>query len=97
MTGKLKVLSTSNDKVIRKKNYDNVQIHFRDHSNHTITIYGKNNKVYVAFLMGATVEAESIFWPDADIWTEEGVGGKATQVELRFYPQIEKHTSSKTN
>ena len=97
MTGKLKVLSTSNDKVIRKKNYDNVQIHFRDHSNHTITIYGKNNKVYVAFLMGATVEAESIFWPDADIWTEEGVGGKATQVELRFYPQIEKLPNNETN
>ena len=53
--------------------------------------------MYVAFLMGATVEAESIFWPDADIWTEEGVGGKSTQVELRFYPQIEKLPNNETN
>tara|TARA_B100000287_G_C20612492_1_gene772631 strand:+ start:720 stop:986 length:267 start_codon:yes stop_codon:yes gene_type:complete len=87
MTGKLKVLSSTNPKIIRKKTFDKARIHFRDHNKHTITIFGKKSvDVYVGVLMGATIEAESILWPDADVWTEEGVGGTATQVELRFYP-----------
>jgi hypothetical protein len=88
MTGKLKVLSSSNEKVIRKKAFDKARIHFSDHNRHTITIFGKkSDKVYAGHLMGATIEAESILWSDADIWTEEGTEGFVTQVELRFYPE----------
>ena len=73
MTGKLKVLSSSNEKVIRKKTFDKARIHFRDYKRHTITIFGKkSDKVYVGHLMGATIEAESILWSDVDIWTDEG-------------------------
>jgi len=89
MIGKLKVISTSNKDVIKKKTFDEVMIHFRDHDRHSITIL-KSEKIYVAHLMGATIEANSILWSDADLWTEDGVGGNATNVELRFYPSVSK-------
>ena len=90
MTGKLKVLTLSQDieglKV--KKNYTDVVIHFCDLHDHTITL--KNDKKYTLSIQALSIEADSLLL-EGDIWKE---GDKeevpAIISEFRFYPQIEK-------
>tara|TARA_B100000902_G_scaffold239809_1_gene227121 strand:- start:161 stop:442 length:282 start_codon:yes stop_codon:yes gene_type:complete len=93
MTGKLKVLTLSQDieglKV--KKNYTDVVIHFCDLHDHTITL--KNDKKYTLSIQALSIEADSLLL-EGDIWKE---GDKeevpAIISEFRFYPQIEKSTN----
>ena len=87
MTGKLKVLSLSQEieGLRAKKSEIDVVIHFRDYNNHTLTL--KNKKEYILSIRALSIEAESLLL-EGDIWTE--VVGDGTQKpiikELRFWP-----------
>ena len=88
MTGKLKVLSLSKDieGLKEKKVYQDVNIHFRDLHNHTLTL--KNKKEYVLEITATSIEAESLMI-EGDVWTngeEEWRAG--TVFEFRFTPTI---------
>ena len=86
MTGKLKVLSLSKEVEGLKENksYADVNIHFRDLHNHTMTL--KNKKEYILEIAATTIEAESL-QIEGDVWTngeEEWRAG--TVFEFRFAP-----------
>ena len=86
MTGKLKVLSLSKEieGLKEKKSYIDVNIHFRDFHNHTLTL--KNKKEYILEIASTSIEANSLLI-EGDIWTggeEEWRAG--TLFEFRFYP-----------
>ena len=86
MTGKLKVLSLSKEieGLKEKKSYIDVNIHFRDLNNHTITL--KNKKEYVLEITATSIEAESLLI-EGDIWTDGEEQWRAgTIFEFRFYP-----------
>ena len=88
MTGKVKVLSLSKDieGLKEKKVYQDVNIHFRDLHNHTLTL--KNKKEYVLEITATSIEAESLMI-EGDVWTngeEEWRAG--TVFEFRFTPTI---------
>jgi hypothetical protein len=76
MTGKLKVLSLSQEieGLKAKKSYIDAVIHFRDYNNHTLTL--KNKKEYILSIQALSVEAESLLFdkPHPII------------TELRFWP-----------
>ena len=86
MTGKIKVLSLSKEVEGLKENksYTDVNIHFRDLHNHTMTL--KNKKEYILEIAATTIEAESL-QIEGDVWTngeEEWRAG--TVFEFRFAP-----------
>jgi hypothetical protein len=87
MTGRLKVISSSEGKLIRAKSiHKNATIHFDSIYTHTLTLA---RKVLQIEIHAVTFEAESILI-DAQGWRE----GKSkedvrnpTLLELRFYPE----------
>ena len=86
MTGKLKVLSLSKEieGLKEKKNYTDVNIHFRNLDHHTMTL--KNKKEYILEITATSIEADSLMI-EGDIWAngeEEWRAG--TIFEFRFYP-----------
>ncbi len=88
MTGKLKVLSLSKEieGLKEKKVYQDVNIHFRDLSNHTMTL--KNKKEYILNITATSIEAKSLLI-EGDVWTngeEEWRAG--TIFEFRLTPTI---------
>ena len=86
MTGKLKVLSLSKEieGLKEKKSYIDVNIHFRDLNNHTVTL--KNKKEYIFHAQGLSIEAESLLL-EGDLWTgEDDISKGGTITELRFWP-----------
>ena len=94
MNGKLKVLSLSQDikGLKEKKVYDDVVIHFRDLTNHTITL--KNDKKFVLTIEAMSIEANSLLF-EGDVYEEHLYTGEVakdkkplTVTELRFYPNL---------
>ena len=86
MTGKLKIISSSDEKILKAKVYENVIVHFRDATTHSITITKRKKPTpYVAQFHGVAIEADSILFEDAEIWPD-GFNTKVTQTQLRFYP-----------
>ena len=87
MTGKLKVLSLSQEieGLKAKKSYIDVVIHFRDYNNHTLTL--KNKKEYTLSIRALSIEAESLLF-EGDIWIEPEGDDKPNLIitELRFWP-----------
>ena len=87
MTGKLKVLSLSQEieGLKEKKSEIDVVLHFRDLHNHTLTL--KNKKEFILSVQALSVEAESLLL-EGDIWIEtEGEDApKHIITELRFWP-----------
>jgi hypothetical protein len=87
MTGKLKVLSLSQEieGLKAKKSYIDAVIHFRDYNNHTLTL--KNKKEYILSIQALSVEAESLLF-EGDIWIETEDDDKPHPIitELRFWP-----------
>ena len=86
MTGKLKVLSLSKgiEGLKTKKNYADVNIHFRDLHHHTMTL--NNKKEYILEITATSIEADSLMI-EGDVWVsgeEEWRAG--TIFEFRFYP-----------
>ena len=86
MTGKLKVLSLSKEieGLKAKKNYADVNIHFRDLHHHTMTL--NNNKEYILEISATSIEADS-HMIEGDVWVsgeEEWRAG--TIFEFRFHP-----------
>ena len=97
MKGNVKVIEVSTDNFILKpkRTYKNDILDFRDYNNHTLKL--SNGKEVIVNIQGLSVEAKSLLL-EADAWlevdTEEPV---PTIVELRFYPEIERLPSNKTN
>ena len=88
MTGKVKVLSLSKDieGLKEKKTYQDVNIHFRDLHNHTLTL--KNKKEYVLEIAATSIEAESLLI-EGDVWANGEEQWRAgTIFEFRFTPTI---------
>jgi hypothetical protein len=87
MTGKLKVLSLSQEieGLKEKKSEIDVVLHFRDLHNHTLTL--KNKKEFILSIQALSVESESLLL-EGDIWIEvEGDDTlKPIITELRFWP-----------
>ena len=87
MTGKLKVLSLSQEieGLKAKKSEIDVVLHFRDLHNHTLTL--KNKKEFILSIQALSVESESLLL-EGDIWIEaEGDDTpKPIITELRFWP-----------
>ena len=86
MTGKLKVLSLSKEieGLKAKKSYTDVNIHFRDLHNHTLTL--KNKKEYILEIASTSIEANSLLI-EGDVWTDGEEDWRAgTLFEFRFYP-----------
>ena len=86
MTGKLKVLSLSKEieGLKAKKSYTDVNIHFRDLHNHTLTL--KNKKEYILEIASTSIEANSLLI-EGDVWTDGEEEWRAgTLFEFRFYP-----------
>jgi len=87
MTGKLKVLSLSQEieGLKEKKSEIDVVLHFRDLHNHTLTL--KNKKEFILSVQALSVEAESLLL-EGDIWieTEGDDAPKHIITELRFWP-----------
>ena len=86
MTGKLKVLSLSKEieGLKAKKRYTDVNIHFRDLHNHTLTL--KNKKEYILEIASTSIEANSLLI-EGDVWTDGEEDWRAgTLFEFRFYP-----------
>ena len=86
MTGKLKVLSLSKEieGLKAKKSYTDVNIHFRDLHNHTLTL--KNKKEYILEIASTSIEANSLLI-EGDVWTDGEEEWRAgTIFEFRFYP-----------
>lgn len=86
MTGKLKVLSLSKEieGLKAKKNYADVNIHFRNLHHHTMTL--KNKKEYVLEITATSIEADSLMI-EGDVWTDGEEEWRAgTIFEFRFYP-----------
>jgi hypothetical protein len=87
MTGKLKVLSLSQEieGLKAKKSEIDVVLHFRDLHNHTLTL--KNKKEFILSIQALSIESESLLL-EGDIWIE--VEGDDTPkpiiTELRFWP-----------
>ena len=67
MTGKLKVLSLSQEieGLKEKKSEIDVVLHFRDLHNHTLTL--KNKKEFILSIQALSVESESLLL-EGDIW-----------------------------
>ena len=86
MTGKLKVLSLSKEieGLKEKKSYTDVNIHFIDFHNHTLTL--KNKKEYILEIASTSIEANSLLI-EGDVWTDGEEDWRAgTLFEFRFYP-----------
>ena len=86
MIGKLKVLSLSKEieGLKEKKSYTDVNIHFRDLHNHTLTL--KNKKEYILEIASTSIEANSLLI-EGDVWTDGEEDWRAgTLFEFRFYP-----------
>ena len=87
MTGKLKVLSLSQEieGLKEKKSEIDVVLHFRDLHNHTLTL--KNKKEFILSVQALSVEAASLLL-EGDIWieTEGDDAPKHIITELRFWP-----------
>jgi len=87
MTGRLKVVSSSQDKLIRTKSvHKNVTIHFDSLYTHTLTLA---RKVLQIEIHAVTFEADSVLI-DAQGWIEGSSKEDArnlTLLELRFYPE----------
>ena len=87
MTGKLKVLSLSQEieGLKEKKSEIDVVLHFRDLHNHTLTL--KNKKEFILSVQALSVEAESLLLEgDILIETEGDDAPKHIITELRFWP-----------
>ena len=86
MTGKLKVLSLSQEieGLKEKKSEIDVVLHFRDLHNHTLTL--KNKKEYILEIASTSIEANSLLI-EGDVWTDGEEEWRAgTLFEFRFYP-----------
>lgn len=100
MTGNLKVLGVSSDNfpLKEKRTYKNVNIHFRDLHNHTVKL--SNGKSFVLSISALSIESDSLLMEGDGFkgeYSTDAVNTLPVMLELRFYPKIEKHTSSKTN
>ena len=97
MKGNIKVIEASTDNFILKpkRTYKNVILHFRDYNNHTLKL--SNGKEVIVNIQGLSVEAKSLLL-EADAWLEDDTEEPVpTIVELRFYPEIERVPSNKTD
>ena len=96
MNGNIEVIGVSTNRFIlkQKRTYKNVNLHFRDNNDHTLKL--SNGKEIIISIHGLAIEAESLLI-EADTWLEGEEKPIPKLIELRFYPKIEKHTSSKTN